>query len=217
MSEILRLKERIGSFSKVIGSKKELKVHEGNKFNKQFGLLAKDWEYLNIIWKRIESADAHEESTQLGLDLKSLYVFGRIFSESMLYIVSLFIPSTKEIDWTKIGIFVKTTTENLSDQPDEFKNFWSSVGESIIRLNQIFRYRNHVLHEKDSNTEWTMAWPGKSNLDHVSLANVPWSEDKGKKKEIKSLNARELMNVLENDTNAILSYIEITAESRYFE
>jgi len=208
MDEVVRIKERIQKFTSQINSNKELLVHKENKFNKQYSCLAKDWEYLNIIWKRIDNANAHEESTQLGLDLKSMYVFGRVFSESMLYIVSLFIPSTQMIDWTKIGFFVKTSTENLSDQPDEFKNLWSSVGESIIRLNQTFRYRNHVLHEKDSNTEWTMAWPGRSNLDHVSLANVPWSEDKGRKKEVKSLNARELMNILEKDTDVILSYIE---------
>lgn len=65
-----------------------------------------------------------------------------------------------------------------------------------------------MLHEKDSNTEWTMVWRKGSNLDHVSISNVPWVEDRGKKKEVRSLNARMLVKVLQGGTDVIISYLE---------
>jgi hypothetical protein len=207
MDEITSLHDGIRKFEVIINADKALSVHKENKFNKQFSVLLKDWHYLKVIWDRIEKADPDKDITQLGLDLKSMYVFGRVFSESLLYITSLFIPTTPKVDWTKIGVFVKTTLENLENQPDDFKKFWTSCGETVIHLHETFKYRNNVLHEKDSNTEWTMAWPGRSNLDHVSISNVPWSEDKGKKKEIKSLNTRELVKILETDSNSLISYL----------
>lgn len=208
MDEITSLHERIRKFEALVNANKDHRIHKENKFNKQFSVLLKDWHYLEIIWKRIESADLDKDITQLGLDLKSVYVFGRVFSESLLYIASLFIPATPKIDWTKIGVFVKTVSENLENQPDDFKKFWASCGEKIIHIHETFRYRNHVLHEKDSNTEWTMVWRKGSNLDHVSISNVPWVEDRGKKKEVRSLNARMLVKVLQEGTDVIISYLE---------
>lgn len=208
MDEITSLHERIRKFEALVNANKDHRIHKENKFNKQFSVLLKDWHYLEIIWKRIESADLDKDITQLGLDLKSVYVFGRVFSESLLYIASLFIPATPKIDWIKIGVFVKTVSENLENQPDDFKKFWASCGEKIIHIHETFRYRNHVLHEKDSNTEWTMVWRKGSNLDHVSISNVPWVEDRGKKKEVRSLNARMLVKVLQGGTDVIISYLE---------
>lgn len=208
MDEIIALHDRIRKFEALINANRGHKVHKENKFNKQFSVLLKDWHYLEIIWNRIEKADLDKDITQLGLDLKSMHVFGRVFSESLLYIASLFIPTTPKIDWTKLGVFVKTVSENLENQPDDFKKFWASCGEKIISMYETFRYRNHVLHEKDSNTEWTMVWRKGSNLDHVSIANVPWVEDRGKKKEVRSLNARMLLKALQEGTNTTISYLE---------
>ncbi len=208
MNEIKALHERIRRFEAQINSNKSHRVHKENKFNKQFSVLLKDWHYLEIIWNRIEKADLDKDITQLGLDLKSMYVFGRVFSESFLYIASLFISSTLKINWTKIGVFVETVSKNLESQPDDFKRFWASCGGKVIYMHEAFRYRNNVLHEKDSNTEWTMVRRGGSNLDHMTILNVPWVEDGGKKKEIRSLNARMLVKVLHESIDVLISYLE---------
>lgn len=182
MQEINTFYERMRVFEKAINSRKELSVHKNNKFNKQFSVLLKDWNYLKIIIERIELANS-ENTTQLGLDLKSLYVFGRVFSESLLYLASFFIKSSSQINWEKIGPFIGSVKKNLESEPAEFKDFWKNNERAVRALHETFRYRNNVLHEKDSNTEWTFAWPGRSNLDNVYIANVPWKEDSGRKEE----------------------------------
>lgn len=212
MQEIDNLHERMRTFEKTINNRKELGVHKDNKFNKQFSVILKDWYYLKIIIKRIETANPNN-ATQLGLDLKSLYVFGRVFSESLIYIVSLFVKSSPRINWTKIGPFVKSIEYNLNLEEIELKRFWKNNEKAIRDLFETFRYRNHVLHEKDSNTEWTFAWPGRSNLDNVYIANVPWREDMETKKEKKTLNARSLVRVLNYQSSIIFDYLELILKS----
>lgn len=195
-------------FERDINLRKQLKVHKDNRFNKQFSVLLRDWNYLKIISERLD-AGTTQNTIQLALDLKSLYVFGRVFSESVLYISSLFIDDSLGIRWDKIGDFVRDIEGRLSEQGTKTKNFWSSVGGSIKILNKSFRYRNEVLHGKESATEWTFAWPGRSNLDHVYIRNVPWPEDVGKKKELRSLNARMLMQILDNEIPKIFNYLKM--------
>jgi len=125
MQEINTFYERMRVFEKAINSRKELSVHKNNKFNKQFSVLLKDWNYLKIIIERIELANS-ENTTQLGLDLKSLYVFGRVFSESLLYLASFFIKSSSQINWEKIGPFIGSVKKNLESEPAEFKDFWKN-------------------------------------------------------------------------------------------
>lgn len=194
-------------FEKTINGRKSLSVHKDNKFNKQFSVLLKDWHYLEIIVDRIDTANS-DNATQLNLDLKSLYVFGRVYSESLIYIASLFVVSSSKIDWTKIGVFVKNATDNLNSEPSEFVKFWSINKGAILNLFNTFKYRNYVLHEKDSDTEWTFAWPGKSNLDYVFISNVPWSEDSDSKKKKKSLNTRNLIQILNTQSLLIFDYLE---------
>lgn len=43
---------------------------------------------------------------------------------------------------------------------------------------------------------------------HLERSNVPWVEDRGKKKEVRSLNARMLVKVLQGGTDVIISYLE---------
>lgn len=207
MNEIEHLHLLLREFERDINADKELRVHKDNRFNKQFSVLLRDWNYLKIIVLRLESGNS-EDATQLALDLKSLYVFGRVFSESVLYMSSLFIEDSAGIKWDKIGDFVAFMEKNAKSQGEKSKDFWASVGGSIRILNKAFRYRNEVLHEKDSNTEWTFAWPGRSNLDHVFIHNIPWPEDKGKKKEERSLNARLLMQILDNEIPKIFNYLK---------
>lgn len=208
MEEIDKIHVLIQCFSKLVNEHKELTAHKDNKFNEQFGRLLKDWGYLKIIVERIEIADSNKDITQLGLDLKTLYVFGRVFSESLIYITSLFINCDTKLKWNKIGPFLKSVEENLDSESDEFKNFWKECEEPIKNLCNLFRYRNFVLHEKDSNTEWTLSWPGKSNLDNVCIYNVPREEDKPSKKEVKTLNARIIVNELYIESSKIINYIE---------
>lgn len=208
MEEIEKIHVLIQNFSKLVNEHKELTVHKDNKFNKQFGSLLKDWNYLKIIVERIEIADSNKDITQLGLDLKTLYVFGRVFSESLIYTISLFIYNDTELEWTKIGPFLKSVEKNLDSESDEFKNFWKECEKPIENLCNLFRYRNFVLHEKNSNTEWTLSWPGKSNLDYVYISNVPWEEDKYNKKEEKTLNARSIVNELYIESSNIINYIK---------
>jgi hypothetical protein len=206
MHEIDELHTRIRAFEKVVNEHKGFRAHKDNKFNKQFSALLTEWHYIQIIIERIENADSNN-ATQLKLDLKTLYVFGRVFVESLLYMSSLFIDSSKKINWTKIGPFVKSAEDNGKSEAEEFVNFWQENRESVYQLLNTFRYRNDVLHEKNSNTEWIFAWPGRSNLDQVFIANVPWKEDIGEK-EKRSLNARTLISVLQNETAKILDYLE---------
>ncbi|MDD3132757.1 MAG: hypothetical protein PHN94_13100 [Bacteroidales bacterium] len=206
MQEIENIHKRIEAFQKTIGDCKGLCLHKDNKFNKQMSVVLKDLAYIEIIIKRIESADPRE-ATQLGLDLKSLYVFGRVFSESLIYIASLFIKSSPKIDWSKIGEFIKTSKKNLDSEPREFKIFWEKNKEPIEKLYETFRYRNRVLHEKNSNCEWTFAWPGRSNLDNVFISNVPWKEDL-KTKEEETLNARKIIQTLYSESCLIIDYLE---------
>jgi hypothetical protein len=206
MEELDHLHTLLRKFEQDINADKTLKVHGENKFNKQFSFLLRDWHYLKIIVQRLESGNS-ENATQLAVDLKSLYVFGRVFSESVLYISSLFINGTTKIQWGKIGGFVKVMEKNFESQDAAVKNFWSEVGGSVKILNKAFKYRNEVLHGKDGNTEWTFAWPGKSNLDHVYIDNVPWPEDRDKKEALRSLNARNLVQVLANEIPKILGYL----------
>jgi hypothetical protein len=206
MQEIENIHKRIEAFQKTIGDCKGLCLHKDNKFNKQMSVVLKDLAYIEIIIKRIESADPRE-ATQLGLDLKSLYVFGRVFSESLIYIASLFIKSSPKIDWSKIGEFIKTSKKNLDSKPREFKIFWEKNKEPIEKLYETFRYRNRVLHEKNSNCEWTFAWPGRSNLDNVFISNVPWKEDL-KTKEEETLNARKIIQTLYSESCLIIDYLE---------
>lgn len=213
MEEIEKIHILIQDFSKLVNQHKELSIHKDNKFNKQFGNLLKEWNYIKIIIIRIESADPSNDTTQLGLDLKSLYVFGRVFSESLLYLISLFIKSSPNIDWTKIGPFLGNIKNNIDSEPDDVKNFWKECGDSIENLYQLFKYRNDVLHEKDSDTEWTFAWPGKSNLDHVFISNVPWEEDRGTKKEKRTLNARDMADLLLVESSKIIDYLNFVVKN----
>lgn len=212
MGELAVLYTSLRSFEAQIGSNTSAPVHAGNKFNKQFGVILRDYEYLKIIVERLESCDSND-SLQIALDLKSLYVFGRVFSESVVYIASFFIPSGDEIVWSKIGPFVGTVEKNLAAECDELKHFWTKVGGSIRILNSAFKYRNEVLHKKDSDNEWTLARPGRSNLDHISIINVPWPEDQDKKEEMRSLNARNLVQILANEVPKILEYLKLTTVS----
>jgi len=206
MEEIDLLHHTLRTFQTQVGDNKDHPVHSRNKFNKQFGMLLRDWNYLKIISHRIESTDSNE-ATILALDLKSLYVFGRVFSESVLYTSSLFVTSSSKIRWKKIGEFVDSTERNIEFEPDQMKAFWAAVGGSIQLLNKTFKYRNEVLHEKESNTEWTFAWPGHSNLDNVRIANVPWPEDADKKREVRTLNARSLLQTLANEVPKVFDYL----------
>lgn len=208
MEEIDKIHVLIQAFSKLVNERKELAAHKDNKFNKQFRRLLKDWSYLKIIVERIETADSNKNTTQLGLDLKTLYVFGRVFSESLICITSLFINYNTKLDWNKIGPFLKSVKENLNSESDGFKDFWEECEEPIENLCNLFRYRNFVLHERDSNTEWTLSWPGRSNLDNVCIYNVPWKEDRPSKKEVKTLNARTIVNELYIESSKIINYIE---------
>lgn len=207
MQEIEVLSERMRKFEKSINANKDSRVHKDNKFNKQFSVLLLDWHYLQIITKRIEAASS-EDSTRLGLDLKSLYVFARVYSETLIYIVSLFVGSSKKINWTKIGPFIKSVELNFNTEPDEFKIFWKANETPIRKLAGTFNYRNDVLHSKDSNTEWTFVQPGRSNLDSVYIVSVPWPEDKHVKKEKRTLNARDLINVLNSESSTIFSFLD---------
>jgi hypothetical protein len=206
MEELDYLHTLLRKFEQDINADKTLNVHGENKFNKQFSFLLRDWHYLKVIVQRLETGDT-ENTIQLAVDLKSLYVFGRVFSESVLYISSLFINGATKDQWGKIGGLVKTMEEKLESQDVEVKKFWREVGGSIQVLNKAFKYRNEVLHGKDGNTEWTFAWPGKSNLDHVYIDNVPWPEDRDKKEALRSLNARNLVQVLANEIPKILDYL----------
>lgn len=207
MDKIKTLEDNLKNFEENIKSKKELFVHENNKFNKQFSSLITDLTYIKIITERIEETDT-DDISQLKLDLKSLYVFGRVFSESILYTASLFINSSEKIKWDKIGPFIKNSKENVENESDEFKEFWVKCSNHIENLCEAFKYRNFVLHEKNSNTEWTMTWPGRSNLDYVYIANVPWKEDQKKRKEVKSINANKLIEILKTEIPPILDYLK---------
>lgn len=207
MQEIENTRKKIETFQKIIGSYVDLDVHRNNEFSKQISVILKDLNYIEIIIKRIESADSRE-ATKLGLDLKSLYIFGRVFSESLVYIASLFIKSSPKINWSKIGEFIKTSKKNLDSEPQEFKIFWEKNKEPIKKLYETFRYRNRVLHEKNSNCEWTFAWPGRSNLDNVFISNVPWKED-SKTKEEETLNARKIIQTLYSESCLIIDYLEL--------
>lgn len=209
MQDIEDLYERMCIFEKTINNCKVLSVHKDNKFNKQFSVLLKDWHYLKIIIERIDTTNS-DDTTQLGLDLKSLYVFGRVFSESLIYIVSLFIKSSPKINWTKIGPFIESAVNNLNSEPEEFKTFWKKNEKIIRNLFETFRYRNYVLHEKDSNTEWTFAWPGRSNLDYIYIANVPWRKDGKIEGEKQTINARNLVQTLNSQSLLIFDYLEST-------
>lgn len=206
MQELDNLYKSIRAFEQATSNHRYLSVHKDNKFNKQLSVVLRDFEYLKIIAERIETADPNN-ATQLGLDLKSFYVFGRVFSESLIYIVSLFIKSSSKIDWTKIGPFVKSIEANLNSEVTEFKSFWGHNEKVIRSLYETFKYRNYVLHEKNSNTKWTFAQLGKSNLDQVYIANIPWEEDAGMKKEQKTLDARSLMWILGYQSSLIFDYL----------
>ncbi|MCR4325765.1 MAG: hypothetical protein NUV59_03075 [Patescibacteria group bacterium] len=212
MSATEHLHVLLRELEREVNADKKLAVHTNNRFNKQFSVLLRDWNYLKIIVERLESGDP-ENATQLALDLKSLYVFGRVFSESVLYICSLFVDDSIKIKWDKIGDFVVGMEKDFNAQGEKTKNFWTSIGGSIKILNKAFRYRNEVLHGKESSTEWTFAWPGRSNLDHVFIQNVPWPEDKGKKKEQRSLNAKMLIQILENEIPKIFNYLKMIKNS----
>ncbi|GEM_PF-4098701 len=208
MEELERLNLLIKGFSDLVNEHKELDVHKYNKFNKQCGDLFKDYNYLKIIIERIEMADSNKDIVQLNLDLKTLYIFGRVFSESLIYTISLFIKNNTKLEWTKIGPFLSSVKNNFNSESDEFKNFWKECEKPIKILYDLFKYRNFVLHEKDSNTEWTFSWPNKSNLDNVYISNVPWEEDKDNKKEEKTLNARNIINKLYIESYNIINYIK---------
>jgi hypothetical protein len=207
MNGVEHLHILLREFERYINGDKKLQVHKDNRFNKQFSVLLRDWNYLKIIVERLESGDSNN-ATQLALDLKSLYVFGRVFSESLLYISSLFIDDSVNIKWDKIGVFIRDIEKNYALQGSKTRNFWDSIGGSIKILHRAFKYRNEVLHGKESSTEWTFAWPGRSNLDHVFINNVPWLEDKDKKKEKRSMNARILIQILENEIPKIFDYLK---------
>lgn len=194
-------------FQKTVNLHKELQIHDMNKFNKQFGVLLTEWHYLDIIVNRINDANP-EKITQLKLDLKSLYVFCRVFSESLIYLSSIFIDSSSKINWEKIGPFLKTVKENINNEPDSFKDFWTHNEVPINILFETFKYRNYILHEKNSSSEWTFTYPGKSNLDHVFIVNVPWGDDKEIKEERKTLNTREMIRVIFLQSSVIFDYLE---------
>lgn len=192
-------------FEKTINLHQHLSVHEENRFNKQFGEVLRDWEYLRIIHTRLANTNS-EKIAELTLDLKSLYVFGRVFSESILFLTSLFYPNTAGIKWNKIGDFVNSVEMNLSRQSHDFKHMWTELETPIRNLNSSFRYRNELLHQKESMTEWTFTLPGQSNLDYVSMARVPWPED-NKNSKSESVNARKLIQNLAHEVPKILRYL----------
>lgn len=210
MSDNVQLKllsEELMNLQNSATSNKDHYVHINNVFNKQMSLLMKEATYLSIIIDRIKNVDADKNPTQLNLDIKTLYIFGRVFSESILYTGSIFINDTKNINWEKIGPFIQSSEKFLSEQSNKFKDFWFNCENHIRRLNEVFKYRHDVLHGKESNTEWTMFWPGHNNLDVVSISNVPWKESVDKKQK-QTLTPNRLISVLVEDTNFIIKYFK---------
>ncbi len=209
MDQIKKLSQILIDFQTKASSKTDLYIHKDNLFNKQVSLLMREGLYISIIANRIKDANTETEITQMNLDLKTLYVFGRVFAESVLYISSLFLKDTKGIEWTKLGPFLGSVEKNLEMQNDSFKAFWSFCGDEVKSLHEVFKYRHDVLHDKISNTEWTMFWPGHGNLDSVSIANVAWRES-GKNKETKTLTPTLLIRVLAENSTKVISYLERT-------
>ncbi len=210
MESVEKIYSIIKDFSDLVNKNKKLEIHKENNFNKQFSNLLKEWNYIKIITARINNANPTNDITQLGLDLKTLYVFVRVFSESLIYISSLFIPSSSKIKWNKLGPFIKSVKENIGSESEQLKNFWKNCESYINNLNELSKYRNYVLHEKGSSTEWTLSNPVKSNLDSIRIYNVPWREDRSTKKEERTLNTRDIINNLYIESSNIINYLKST-------
>src|SRR3972149_6624715 len=209
MKEIIDLLDRITAFQKRVNENTNLEIHRDNKFNKQFGVLHSDLGYIKILTWRIESA-LPDRSIEMTLDLKSLYVFGRVFCESLIYMCSLFVESSENINWKKIGPFIGSIQKYLDSEGEEFKKFWVANEKPIRNLYETFGYRNYVLHEKDSSTEWTFSNPGLSNLENVHIENIPWGKNDSDGKPAKTLNGKNILDIIKKQSFCVFDYLEST-------
>jgi hypothetical protein len=176
--------------------------HKDNFMNKQIGKIISDLGNLRVIASRISS---DQDGLEINLDIKSLYIFGKIFIESVVYLCSVFFPDNR-INWTKLGLFCQTAEQNQASQENEFKKFWDALGVTFKKLQEEFQYRNHLTHEKRSTVEWTFSRPGHDNLDNTRIQNLTWHEDPNKKG-AETTTPRETINILNHDVSKIIQYI----------
>ncbi len=207
MEHLDLLLNRVKNLSDKVNQKKESDVHVSNIFNKQLSKLLVEGCYLSVILERIKADNPDTESTQLNLDIKSLYIFSKIFTESVIYLTSLFVKSTPDIKWEKLGPFIAYSEKHLDDQPETFVLFWKECGQSIKALQSTLGYRNNIAHSKKSDVEWTMHWSGLDNLEMSKIVNFPWEDDAiGGKME--TLAPNDLMMGISKNITVIINYLE---------
>ena len=180
--------------------------HKENLLNQRLSAINTDLAYIQIIANRINAYDT-SKSSELTLDIKSLVIFCRIYTESVLNLVSLFVSDAgPNIPWNKIGTFAKRLTEKQPIEGTEIKYFWDIAGHIVQETSSKLNYRNFIAHEKEMGTEWPMAWPGHSNFDHVSVVNA-YGRAK-KKPDQSSGTPRDNIRTIYNFTDYIFEYIK---------
>lgn len=175
-----------------------------NFLNKQVGQILGDLASLRLIAARI-SKDV--DASELRLDMQSLYLFGKILSESVLYLASGFVKSGSAILWSKLGQFCQTAEKHYINESEDFRRFWLKLGPTLKNLQRRLNYRNDFVHRKQSTVEWTFVWPGHDNLDHAKIQSLPWSGDTTTQPS-ETTSARTLIAEINKSLCEILDYLD---------
>ena len=211
MDKFNELEKLVQEFSELINIKKKFLplVHANNLFNLYMSTIYKDLAYIKIILERIKTNDIRENTSALGLDIKSLVIFCRIYSESLLHLVQLFIiDCPKEIEWNKIGGFIKKLEKLQPLSNLALQDFWNKNSDSLIETSNKLNYRNFIMHTKEKGTEWTMTWPGRDNLTHASIENAYRMNPNSSGQSTRSQTSVENINIIHKFTFNIFSYLK---------
>lgn len=213
MDKLEKTKTMITELSSLMNEErfKELGANKDNLFNQYASLLNTDLEYIKIILERIKSYDHNKNTSALGLDIKSLVIFCRIYTESLLNIIQLFIREKENLPWNKLGSFVKKMKEdNTLGENILLKSFWDSQKEILEKTSRELKYRNTIAHDKNKGTEWTMSHPGRDNLQHSSITNAYRKNGTEKPSDKTSRTPAENIETIHAFTEGIVDYIKKT-------
>lgn len=165
---------RLDLVAKNSDDEQRIRLSEQNWINKQLSKLSTDLNHLNVIVHRL-TKDTEIEYIQV--DLKSIYLFTKVFADDFVFIFERFFKKTTKIDWSNLGNFVRDMTLRHSLQSEDLQKFWRSEQNALGDLCNILDYRIFIAHTRESSTEWTIQNNQTNAYENARIQNIPWPED----------------------------------------
>ena len=173
--EIKNLKESLDRLRKLGDESAPKKLDENNWFNLHLAKLHGDIVNLHVIASRLKNDTEPEET---GVDIKSVYLFSKVFADDFTYVIANFLQRVKGVDIN--GIDIKNLGNFVRDMSSLKNNtileeFWACAGTSFKELHKRLDYRSYIAHTRESTTEWTMQDHAVDMYENAYLENLSWA------------------------------------------